>query len=228
MLNKYLKKNIPAAKRLVAELGKTYEYVSILGSHVLNKRIVVGTANTSVNELESECGFVIKVYKDGRYSEYSCDSIADLKAADVLKAVRLKDVCSSEFRVAMLEEKEHTEDFLREDPDRLSNREIIRRLTEIKDAMHKEAKVINTNCVYAKRETSKIFVSARKCLTQKYDWMNAMLMVVTRDGDNIKSNYHAEGEASSLKVLDMLKKNSAGVLDIAVRLLDAEPIKPGK
>ncbi|MBR2577729.1 MAG: TldD/PmbA family protein, partial [Erysipelotrichaceae bacterium] len=65
-------------------------------------------------------------------------------------------------------------------------------------------------------------------LTQKYDWINAMLVVVTRDGANIKSNYHAEGEASSLKALDLLKKNSAGVLDIAVILLDSKPIKPGK
>ena len=228
MLNKYLKANIPAAKALVKELRKTYDYASILGSYVLVKRIVVGTANSAIDELESECGFVIKVYKDGRYKEYSCDSLEGLKAKDIVKAVSLKNVCSSEFNVKMLEEKEHVEDFLREDPDKVSDKEIVRRLTEIKDDMHKNGKVINTNCIYIKRETSKIFVSDKKCLTQKYDWINAILVVVTRDGNNIKDNYHAEGEASSLKALNLLKKDSKNVLDIAVRLLDAGPIKPGK
>ena len=218
MLNKFLKSKIKTAKSLVKDLRKTYDYVSILGSHVLTKRISVGTANTSIDEIEGECGFVIKVYRDGRYSEYSCDDISDLKANDVIKALTLKDAFTSEFNVKMLEEKEHVEDYLREDKDDISNDEIVKRLTEIKDTMHKNAKVINTNCAYVKRQ----------CLTQKYDWINAMLIVVTRDKDNIKTNYHAEGEASSLKALNLLKKNSSNVLDIAVRLLDAKPIKPGK
>lgn len=228
MLNKFLKSKIETAKSLVKDLRKTYDYVSILGSHVLTKRISVGTANTSIDEIEGECGFVIKVYRDGRYSEYSCDDITDLKANDVIKALTLKDAFTSEFNVKMLEEKEHVEDYLREDKDDISNDEIVKRLTEIKDTMHKNAKVINTNCAYVKRQVSKIFVSEKKCLTQKYDWINAMLIVVTRDKDNIKTNYHAEGEASSLKALNLLKKNSSNVLDIAVRLLDAKPIKPGK
>ena len=228
MLNKFLKTKIPTAKKLVKELRKTYDYVSILGSFMKTKRILVGTANCSIDDIDSECGFVIKVYKDGRYSEYSCDDITNLKASDVVKAITLKNVFSSEFNVKMLEEKEHVEDFLREDTDKLSDKEIVERLTYIKDRMHKNPKVINTNCVYSKRETSKIFVSEKKCLTQKYDWVNAMLVVVTRDKDNIKDNYHAEGEATSLKALNKLKKNCDGVLDIAVRLLDAKPIKPGK
>ncbi len=228
MLNMFLKSKIKTAKSLVKDLRKTYDYVSILGSHVLTKRISVGTANTSIDEIEGECGFVIKVYRDGRYSEYSCDDISDLKANDVIKALTLKDAFTSEFNVKMLEEKEHVEDYLREDKDDISNDEIVKRLTEIKDTMHKNAKVINTNCAYVKRQVSKIFVSEKKCLTQKYDWINAMLIVVTRDKDNIKTNYHAEGEASSLKALNLLKKNSSNVLDIAVRLLDAKPIKPGK
>lgn len=228
MLNKFLKSKIKTAKSLVKDLRKTYDYVSILCSHVLTKRISVGTANTSIDEIEGECGFVIKVYRDGRYSEYSCDDISDLKANDVIKALTLKDAFTSEFNVKMLEEKEHVEDYLREDKDDISNDEIVKRLTEIKDTMHKNAKVINTNCAYVKRQVSKIFVSEKKCLTQKYDWINAVLIVVTRDKDNIKTNYHAEGEASSLKALNLLKKNSSNVLDIAVRLLDAKPIKPGK
>ena len=228
MLNKFLKSRIPNAKSLVKDLRKSFDYVSILGSYVSTKRIVVGTANSSIDEVDGECGFVIKMYKNGRYCEYSCDDIKDLKANEVIKAVKLKDVYSSPFNVKMLEEKEHVEDFLREDPDSLSDSEIVKRLTAIKDEMHKNDKVINVNTAYSKRQTSKIFVSEKKCLTQKYDWVNSILFIATRDKDNIKTNYHAEGELSSLKALNYLKKNSKDVLAIAVKMLSAKPIKPGK
>ena len=228
MLNAYLKSRITDAKKLVNELNKTYEYVSILGSYVKNKRILVSTKIKSIDEVENECGFVIKVYKDGRYSEYSCNDIKGLKAKDVIKAVKLENIYSKEFTVKMLEEKEHVEDFLREDKNPLNNDEIVKRLEKVKDFVHSNEKVIQTNCVYIKRETSKIFVSKSKCLTQKYDWINAMLVIVTRDGNNIKDNYHAEGEYDSLLALEKLEKNAQHELDIAVKLLESKPIKPGK
>ena len=228
MLNTYLKSRISDAKKLVDELSKTYEYVSILGSYVKNKRIVVSTRIKSIDEVENECGFVIKVYKDGRYSEYSCNDIKNLKAKDVIKAVKLENIYSKEFTVKMLEENEHKEDYLREDKNPLTNDEIVNRLEKIKNFCHSNEKVIQTNCVYIKRENSKIFVSKKKCLTQKYDWINAMLVIVTRDGNNIKDNYHAEGEYDSKLALDKLDENSKHELDIAVKLLEAKPIKPGK
>jgi len=228
MLNKFLKSRITDAKKLVKELRKTYDYASILGSYTKNKRILVSTTSNNIDDVENECGFVIKLYKDGRYSEYSCNDIKGLKVKDIISAVSLKNVYSKEFKVRMLEEKEHTEDFLREDKHELSDKEILTRLTKIKDRMHKNEKIIQTNCVYIKRQTSKIFVSEKKCLTQKYDWINAIMLLVSRDGNNIKSNYHAEGEADSLKALNQLDKNANDILDITIRLLDAKPIKPGK
>ena len=94
MLDKYLKSRIKDAKKLVKDLKKEYDYVSILGSVVRNKQITVSTHINSIDEVDSECGFVIKVYKDGRYSEYSCNDIKDLKAKDIIKAVKLNKVIS--------------------------------------------------------------------------------------------------------------------------------------
>ena len=228
MLNSYLKSRLKDAKSLVKELNKTFDYVSILGSYVKNKRIIVSTRTNSIDEIENECGFVIKVYKDGRYAEFSTNDIKGLKAKEVINAVKLNNPFTKEFTVKMLEENEHVEDFLREDKSKLTNEEIVKKLEKIKKFVHSNEKVINCNCVYVKRETSKIFVSNKKCLTQKYDWINAILSVVTRDGDNIKDNYQAEGEADSKLALNKLDKNSKDILDIAVKLLDSTPIKPGK
>ena len=229
MLNKYLKSRMPDAKRLVKELSKHYDYVSVLGSFVNTKSIRVSTHINSSDEVDNECGFVIKVYKDGRYSEYSCNDIRDLKAATVKKAVKLDNIVSADFSVRMLEEKEHNEDYLREDEAKLSDAQIRKELNEVKEEIHKaDQRVINVMTVYIKRQTSKIFVSGKKCLSQKYDWINVMTLIVVRDGNNIKSNYDSQGEADSRIALDKFKADAKKNLDIAIRMLDAKPIKPGR
>ena len=229
MLDKYLKSRIKDAERLVEELQKRYDYVSVLGTSVRMKAVTVSTHVNSIDEVESECGFVIKVYKDGRYSEYSCNDIRDLKSTEVVRSVKLDQVFSKDFKVKMLEEQPHQEDYLREDPAVLSDKEIVGTLSEAKDALHKaDERVINVQTRYVKRETSKIFVSAKKKLTQKYDWINVVLLTVVREGDVIKSNYEAEGEADSALALKKFKEHAPGVLDIAIRLLKAKPVVPGK
>lgn len=229
MLDKYLKSRISDAKKLVKELRKEYDYVSILGSVVRNKQIVVSTHITNIDEVDSECGFVIKVYKDGRYSEYSCNDIRGLKAKDIISAVKLNKVVSDDFKVKMLEEEKLTKDFLREDKSKLTDKQILDRLNAVKTKLEKkEKRLINFISRYTKRETSKIFVSDKKCLTQKYDWINVVQMNVVRDGDNIKDGYSAQGEADSKLAISKFEKQALGLLDITVRKLGAKPIKPGK
>lgn len=229
MLNQYLKSRIIDAKQLVEKLRKHYDYVSILGSFVNNKVISVSTHSNSIDDLDNECGFVIKVYKDGRYSEYSCNDIRGLKVNDIIKSITLDKPVSSDFKVKMLEEQEHVEDFLREDSSNLSDKEIKDRLNKVKESLQaKDERVINVITRYVKRQTSKIFVSDKKCLSQKYDWINVMLLTVVRDGDIIKDNYSAQGEADSDLALSKFEKEADDVLDINIKLLKAKPVKPGK
>ena len=229
MLNSFLKSRIPEAKRLVRELKKKYEYVSVLGTVVNTRQIMVSTHLNSSDEVDNECGFVLKLYKDGRYSEYSCNDIKGLKASEVVKAVSLNKVVSADYKVRMLEEKEHQEDYLREDKSKLSDKQIIDVLTKTRDKLQKaDERVINVVTRYNKRQTSKIFVSEKKCLSQKYDWINVILAVIVREGEVIKTNYESEGEADSLTALNKFEQHADNVLDVAIKLLKAKPIKPGK
>ena len=229
MLNSFLKSRIPEAKRLVRELRKKYDYVSVLGTVVNTRQIMVSTHLNSFDEVDNECGFVLKLYKDGRYSEYSCNDIKGLKANEVVKAVTLDKVVSADYKVRMLEEKEHIDNYLREDNSRLSDKQIVDILTKTKEKLQKaDERVINVLTRYNKRQTSKIFVSEKKCLTQKYDWINVMTAVVVREGEIIKTNYEVEGEADSLTALNKFEKHADEVLDIAIKLLKAKAIKPGK
>ena len=229
MLNSFLKSRIPDAKKLQKELMKSFEYASILGSFTSTKRVLVSTHSTAVDDIDKECGFVIKVYKEGRYSEYSCNDIKGLKASTVKASVTLKECFSDDFKVKMLQEEKIKKNFIREDENPLSDKEILEKLTKVKDYYHKkEKKVVNASCIYMKRENSRIFISSNKELTQKYDWVNAMSVIVVSENDKVKESYRAEGEISSLKVLSLLDKKKDESLDIAVKLLNAKPIKPGK
>ncbi len=229
MLNSFLKSRIPEAKRLVRELRKKYDYVSVLGTVVNTRQIMVSTHLNSFDEVDNECGFVLKLYKDGRYSEYSCNDIKGLKANEVVKAVTLDKVVSADYKVRMLEEKEHIDNYLREDKSKLSDKQIVDILTKTKEKLQKaDERVINVLTRYNKRQTSKIFVSEKKCLTQKYDWINVMTAVVVREGEIIKTNYEVEGEADSLTALNKFEKHADEVLDIAIKLLKAKAIKPGR
>ena len=227
MLNSFLKSRIKDGKRLVKELSNSYDYVSILGNYIKTKRIMVSTSTSSIDDLDNECGFVIKVYKDGHYSEYSCDDIKGLKADTVINSIELKSPYFAHIK--MLSEEKHEESYLREDEKPLSDKEIFDRLTKLKKNTHDtDSRIINVTTAFVKRETSKIFISNNKCLDQKYDWCNAMLSVVTRVENNIQENYTCGTNTNSADALDELMELSGECTDIALRLLSAKTIVPGK
>ena len=229
MLNSFLKSRVTDAKKLQKELMKHYDYASILGSFKHTKRISISTHSQSVDDIDNECGFVIKVYKNGRYSEFSCTDIRGLKASTVISSIKLEKVYGDKFNVKMLKEDRIKKNFIREDKDSLSDIEIIERLIKIKNFYHKQDKrVVNANCIYVKRETSKIFISSNKELTQKYDWVNTMSLIVVSENEKVKESFSAEGEGNSCKALKLLDNNKKTNLDIALKLLNAKPITPGK
>ena len=82
MLSKFLKDRINIAKKIIEDLSDEYEYISIFGKHANTNRIMLNANVTSVGQsdriTDSEAGFVIKVYNDNHYSEYSIDDIKDL------------------------------------------------------------------------------------------------------------------------------------------------------
>lgn len=225
MSYKFLNSRISDAERLVAELSDTYGYVSVLGSYTHTKRIVSSTRETAINDIDNELGFVIKAYRDGHYSEYSCNDIRELDKDELIRALDI--AVEGAISVPMIEEEEHSEAFERKDPNPLCDEEIVERLEKIRKGAESKKKVINVFANFSKREVSKFFVSKKKKLTQSYDWINCMMAVVTKDGSNIQQNYSAEGEADSVLCLKKLEENADSIADIAVKLLEATPIEPG-
>ena len=77
--SEYLLQVKPQLKKLVELLKPHYDYVSVLATDVSGTSFRVSMRNTSISEYpDGERGFVVRVYKDGRYSEYSFTDISDV------------------------------------------------------------------------------------------------------------------------------------------------------
>ena len=74
----YLKKKKNVLKKLIEELMKDYSFASVLVTDVSGKNYAIDRKSTYVLPSPiNECGFVVRVYKDGLYSEYSFNEIDD-------------------------------------------------------------------------------------------------------------------------------------------------------
>ena len=227
-LEKFLKERITDAEVLVKELRKTFAYVSVLGSVSKTKRIISSTRMSSADDIDDECGFVIRMFDGSHYSEYSTDEIRGLDPEQVIASVRLPEMKQPFVKAPLLEEEELVQSFVREDEHPMSDEAIMEQLKAIRTyCEQKDARIINAQATYRKRSVSKIFVSEKKVLDQHYEWINAMLLLSAREGEVIQQHYTVEGEADSRKALDELDQRKDAEADLVLRMLKASPVEPG-
>ncbi len=103
-LEKFLKERITDAEVLVKELRKTFEYVSVLGSYTKTKQIISSTRMSAADDIDNECGFVIRLFDGTHYSEYSTDEIRGLDPQKVIASVRLPEMKQPFVKASLLEE----------------------------------------------------------------------------------------------------------------------------
>ena len=86
----YLNEIAPGLKEMIAELGKSYDYVSVLSTDSVGFNVRVSQRVKSINgsTLTTERGNVVRVYKDGLYSEYSFNRFEPDRAKDMAAEVR--------------------------------------------------------------------------------------------------------------------------------------------
>ena len=95
----YLTEIAPGLKALIAELGKSYDYVSILATDTVGFRMRASQKVKSITgkTMAVERGNVVRVYKDGLYSEYAFNLVDSSKTEEM--AARIKKVLDSQIEV---------------------------------------------------------------------------------------------------------------------------------
>ena len=221
-------------RALVAVLGRTFPYVSILGSDVRSSRILANRAMTDIGEGgNSECGFVLKMHDGRAFYEYSLDDVSGDKEALAEKILAaLKTEASLEDRqitVSHVKDEPLVKSFCRpSDFEEYTDADLLSRAKEMRDTLlGMDEKILNAYVVIAPYAVSKLFISKNRELDQFYSWVNLMAMVLYRDGEKMVSA--REGADSNLlaDVLAEMPEKLPALVEKARKLATATPITPG-
>lgn len=223
-------------RKLVDKLLEKYEYVSLLGKHSTGKSVSVTSRVTSISDgMGGQCGFVLKIFNGSSYSEYSFSEIDETKLNELVDDVIAKVTLSSnllERRVSVkaMEDEPLVKDFIRPlEGETYSLEEIVSRLTNMKDKIHSlSSKVIQAMARYSISETSCLFMSRNRELTQNYSWVNVNIGAVVREGQKIQMGHDGAAYNSVERSLNEADAKLEKCVRLAEELLNAESIVPGE
>ena len=228
-------------KELVAKLSSHFDYVSVLATDCSGDSIAVSSRMTSVSDYNgNERGFVVRVYKDGLYSEYSFnewDMPTDALVEKIVSTLEvqfalLKDTKTEILKTAKLEEEEMellVEKEVEQLPESITTEELVSRLQAIcKKGMHADERVVECMARMSMVHVNKMFVSMKKCLKQSYVYSEASVAGVVREGQNTKMDYKGFSGLKGPELLEELEQGVSEVIQSAVELLDTTRVVPGE
>ena len=223
-----------AAKLLVKELKKNHKYVSLLGVDVRSKSVRVDRNVSNISSgRDTECGFVIKVYDNGAFFEYSLDDIngnvIDI-AEKIESAYRLQnDFFDKTISEVELPDEPLIKSFSREsDVDEYGEEELLAFCASIRDTLLKGGDcVLNAMSILSVLEVSKLFISANRELDQNYSWINGHAIVVYKENDKVVQAREGANSYNIKNVMNELPLVCDKLLAKAHMLTLAKPITPG-
>lgn len=234
----FLLQTYDVLKGVVEKLNETYEYASVLASDCQGKRIRVSNKNVHVKDSDwNERGFVIRVFHQGLYSEYSFSSIKDVdeicrrvhEAIDI-KEPLYKAIYAKEYKNKLYEEEQIEKTFSRMGAyEHVSTEDVISTCQKfIEDSMEENEYIVSATCTIEYLKISKMFISSKKDLKQVYSWATSSYQCIVNRNDVTKINYGGKSDVSLASVLGKLKKSIANINNDATKLLDAKHVIPGE
>ncbi|MBE6103306.1 MAG: TldD/PmbA family protein [Erysipelotrichaceae bacterium] len=177
--SEYLLQVKPQLKKLVELLKPHYDYVSVLATDVSGTSFRVSMRNTSISEYpDGERGFVVRVYKDGGYSEYSFTDISDVNelAETIRRTLDEQSAMLEGLGVRKLEtpleyEEKITREFAGEISEELydlNNDEILNKMKKLRDSGASYPGIIDCMVSFMTEINSKLFLSVNKDLIQSW------------------------------------------------------------
>ena len=241
--SKYLDSILPGLRTLLAELEKDYDYVSILStdSRGLAVRISQHSKSVSNKTMTTERGTVVRVYKDGLYSEYALDRFDPSNAVECAGVIRdtlnrqlklLKATGTEPFVTGKLSD-EPLELFVEKEAEQLPEtadlETLVNKLVCISDrGMELSDNMIDCMATAQSTHICKLFLSKNRFLRQSYVYSEGSIAaIVSKDGVN-KFGYKSVSGLCGPELFDALESKLEGCVREANELLDAERVVPGE
>jgi TldD protein len=241
MLSIYLCEIKPLLKKMLEELEKDFSYVSILGTDTVGTDFSVRSKSVSVVDSNwNERGFVIRVYKNSRYFEYSLNDLNENNYCDHIQTIldhgkMIEDEINSK-RLRALEypmiNEEQLSGVWQSDVitsfEELETDLITTKLTSIKNKLHEASPLtVNAGVSLQTVKVSKLFISSKKELMQSYTWSDCFLYVCVQQEDKYRMGFRVSSGLKGAEILDELLPMTKDLVDETISLLDAERIIPG-
>ncbi len=235
----FLRDNKKHLKKIIDELSKEYEYVSILGTDVKGVVYRVLTSGIAVSPSPTvERGFVIRVMDKGIVSEYSFNNLDIEKIIEKVKyvveedrknfSVKDKDVIyprlpeNQALEASYISEVEN----LPEDDDA---KEIIEVLSKNnKEVFDKYDEIVFMGTGLEVTQVNKMFLTNNRDLYQSYAYSNTMCYAVSSNGELTKYDYMSKSLFGGSEILKENKELVEEAAKRAIELLDSSKVVPGE
>lgn len=240
-MSSFLTGQMETLDRLVAELSRRFPYVSVLGTDSRGKQYLVQKTGITVGESRwTERGFVLRIYHDSIYSEFSFNEIPAQNltdfAAEISERIEIPVNSGQEgiglASYPLIHEEPIQEGFygkVQKLPEQMSVEKKLEIMTALKDKAFPLSKwLVDFRVRYEEVRVSKVFISTKKRLQQTYVWSQGYLIPVVRRNGNTRYCY---GSFSGLKGPELLNEMETAVTRTVIqaeKLLDAKPVIPGE
>ncbi|MBR5344115.1 MAG: TldD/PmbA family protein [Oscillospiraceae bacterium] len=239
----YLSGIKPGLRELIGLLRRDYDYVSVLAtdSRGLAVRISQHARSVASETMTTERGIVVRVYKNGQYSEYALNEFDPARveetAEQILKALReqqeiLAATGTKIYDTAMLRDEPQTlfvEKETEQLPETTDVKSLVEKLGALSDAgMGMSEYMIESIANAQSTHICKMFLTENRDLCQSYVYSEgAAVAVVMRDGRN-QIGYQSVSGLCGPELFEQLQDKMSKAVDTAVELLDAGRIEPGE
>ena len=234
----YLLEVKPKIQQLISLLEKEFDYVSVLATDVSGTSYRVGQKQTSVGDYRfGERGFVVRVYLNGTYLEYSFNQYDDVKQlAKTITAELKKQLTAMEtLGIAKMEsplilEEQMEKEMVGEieiNPEVVSAEDILAHLKKVSDKGAAHEGIIEFQAAMQFAHVNKMFLSKNKNLMQSYAFAEGMAAAIGAGNDKTDMAYRS---FSGLKGAEILDEMDSCVEDVIKELndkLNATPVVPG-
>ena len=239
----YLDALSPALKALVDDLKQSYEYVSILATDSVGFGVNISQRSKSVSStnMTTERGNVVRVYRNGQYSEYAFNEVPEdvhalaeeIRAALAKQEALLKLTGTKTYETGLLEDEPLTL-FVEKETERLPEEEDMAALVQtLTDLSNKGMETIPSalDCMVRASSThiSKMFLSPNRDLRQSYVYTEGSIAsYAPNEEGEIKFAYEGVSGCCGPEVLTGLNKVLAGLPKTMEDFLSSEKIVPGE
>ena len=239
----YLNTIAPAVKELISLLGDHYDYVSVLSADSVGFTAMISQRAKSVSNstMFTERGNVVRVQKNGLYSEYAFNEFDTGKTAELAAKIRstldaqlelLSETGSKVYDTAVLPD-EPAQVFAEMEtgsmPEDTDLQKLLEELSSISDEAMRKCEIA-VDCMVRCQSThvSKMFLTANRDMRQSYVYSEGMVApVVMKNGKTEMSHASVSGRRGP-EIFAGLREKLDGALKASEEVLDAEPIEPGE